>query len=236
MTTFEHLSRSHATEAIDTAGRTRPGLTSGPYSVGEFAKQRVDRIRTRNLVWPFTPYSLSSSVSGSILWSSPPLIGWSPAFLRRASANPFGSRAPSLRQAEQKPSGEVVTQQRFEAHARFQGTPTLVGLLVLGHSKASLQSSTPNTRPATLVPCAPCNSTVEGRAHGAHPPRPIAGGACLSSRSTGGVEVPDGRYRCNVELGTYLPTLRTGLLPLPPLPAPHSRPLTSLVLDGHHGA
>ena len=44
MTTSEHLPRSHATEAIDTAGRTRHGLTSGPCSIGEFAKQRVDRI------------------------------------------------------------------------------------------------------------------------------------------------------------------------------------------------
>ncbi|KAK3490859.1 uncharacterized protein B0T23DRAFT_171816 [Neurospora hispaniola] len=131
MTTFEHLSRSHATEAIDTAGRTRHGLTSGPCSVGEFAKQRVDRI----------------PAFGVALY---------PIFVVLF--------LPTLRQAEQKPSGEVVTQlqgKRFEAHARSQGTPTLVGLLVLGHSKASLQSSTPNTRPATLVPCAPCNSTIE---------------------------------------------------------------------------
>ncbi|ESA43654.1 hypothetical protein GE21DRAFT_3365 [Neurospora crassa] len=125
--------------------------------VGQFAlesSQSSELIVYPHLVWPFTPYSLSSSVSGSIVWSSPPLIVWSPAFLRRASANPFGSKVPTLRQAEQKPSGEVVTQlqgKRFEAHARSQGTPTLVDLLVLGHSKASLQSSTPNTRPATLV-------------------------------------------------------------------------------------
>lgn len=160
-------------------------------------------------MWPFTPYSLSSSVSGSILWSSPPLIGWSPAFLRRASANPFGSKVPTLRQAEQKPSGEVVTQlqgKRFEAHARSQGTPTLVSLLVLGHSKASLQSSTPNTRPATLVPCAPCDSTLEvAPTVPTHLDPSPAGPGCPSSRSTGGggLEVPDGRYHCNVEVGTY---------------------------------
>lgn len=107
-------------------------------------------------MWPFTPYSLCSSVSGSILWSSP-LIFWSPAFPRRPSANSFGSKVrQAVRRAEaQRRSRTQLQGKRFEAHARSQGTPTPVFLVQF----SVIPGLTPvnHNRPPTLDASALCS-------------------------------------------------------------------------------
>ena len=150
-------------------------------------------------MWPFTPYSLCSSVSGSILWSSP-LIFWSPAFPRRPSANSFGSKVrQAVRRAEaQRRSRTQLQGKRFEAHARSQGTPTPVFLVQF----SVIPGLTPvnHNRPPTLDASALCSLRLH--------PQKVAPTVPTHSRRVLSFPGRQGgtwrRYHCNVEVRGYV--------------------------------